>query len=179
MALQLSCQLRPLTANDSAIVWQMLMHAAHEPSLEAVQAQPALAVYAANWGRQGDLGVGAWVGDTPVGAAWLRLWQSDERGFGFVDERVPELAIALLPDFRNQGVGTQLLKELLHQACRHYSAVSLSVRANNPGIRLYERLGFIKMEGSERINRTGGISFNMIYQCFPPTNAVLAGASTP
>ncbi|HEY9738222.1 MAG TPA: GNAT family N-acetyltransferase [Trichocoleus sp.] len=176
-----SCHLRPLTADDSAVVWQMLMYAAHESSLEAVKAQPALVRYAADWGRLGDLGVGAWVGDMPVGAAWLRLWQGHERGFGFVDERVPELAIAVLPDFCNRGMGTQLLRELLRQASYHYLAVSLSVRANNPCVGLYQRLGFIKMEGSERINRTGGISFSMIYQFAPAANVVTppSKASTP
>ena len=45
-----------------------------------------------------------------------------------------------------------------------FEAVSLSVRGDNTAVRLYERVGFIKIPGSEILNRTGEISFNMIYK---------------
>jgi predicted N-acetyltransferase YhbS len=151
-----------LTTADGEIVWHMLMYAAHENSLDAVKDQPELARYAAGWGRSGDMGIVALQADEPVGAVWLRLWQGYSRGFGFVAEGVPELAIAVLPDYQNQGIGTQLLSRLLHSAREWYSAVSLSIRADNPAVRLYERLGFIKVPDSEVINRTGGISYTMI-----------------
>ncbi|MBD0267286.1 MAG: GNAT family N-acetyltransferase [Cyanobacteria bacterium Co-bin8] len=151
-----------MTTADREIVWQMLMHAAHESSLEAVKDQPALARYAAGWGRAGDMGIVALLQDQPIGAAWLRLWQGHNRGFGFVAEDVPELAIAVLPDYQSQGIGTQLLSRLLHSARGWYGAVSLSTRADNPAVKLYKRMGFVKVLDSEVINRTGGVSFTMI-----------------
>lgn len=154
--------LRPLTPEDGAVVWQMLMYAAHEASLEAVQTQPELARYAKNWGRSGDLGVGAIADDLPVGAAWVRLWSEADRGFAFVDPTIPELAMAVLPDSRGQGIGTKLLEGLLEAAQPLYPAISLNVRAENPVVNLYQRVGFVKIPGSEVINRTGGFSFNMI-----------------
>ena len=152
---------RPLTSNDETLIWHMLMLAAHEPSLDAVRSQAVLAPYAAGWGRAGDVGFVALDHDQPVGAIWLRLWTATSHGFGYVDEATPELAMAVLPDSQGRGLGTQLLALLLERVQGIYPAVSLSVRADNPALRLYERAGFIKIAGSEKTNRVGSISFNM------------------
>ncbi len=48
--------MRALTITDESIVWTMLIHAAHETSLESVQNQPFLSRYATGWGRAGDVG---------------------------------------------------------------------------------------------------------------------------
>lgn len=155
-------ELRQLTEADEPILWQMLMHASHEPTLESVKAQPYLARYAADWGCVGDLGFTALVSGVPVGAAWLRLWLGAGKGFGYVNDATPELALSVLPQYRGKGLGTRLLAQVLAAARGLYPAVSLNVRADNPAVRLYQRAGFIKVEGSEIINRTGGMSFNMI-----------------
>lgn len=144
-------------------MWQMLIHASHEITLESVKSQPYLARYAAAWGRAGDMGFVAIVDDNQwVGSAWLRLWTKDDKGFGYVDNATPELAMAVLSEYRGQGIGTQLLSSLLKAAQGVYPAISLNVRADNSVVQLYQRVGFVKIEGSELINRTGGISFNMI-----------------
>lgn len=140
----------------------MLMHAAHEPTIEAVKHQPALARYAADWGRRGDLGVVALVPGHAVGAAWLRVWTAADHGFGYVNDATPELVLAVLPTYRGNGVGTRLLMTVLHMAAQQFATVSLNVRATNPVVRLYERAGFRKVDGSELINRTGGVSFTML-----------------
>jgi hypothetical protein len=44
---------RSLTVADESIVWTMLIHAAYETSLEAVQNQLVLSRYAVDWGRSG------------------------------------------------------------------------------------------------------------------------------
>lgn len=153
---------RPLTSNDEALVWHMLMLAAHEPTLEATKSQAILAPYAEGWGQAGDTGFVALDRDQPVGAIWLRLWTATRHGFGYVDEVTPEMAMAVVPHYQGQGIGTQLLALLLEHVKDAYPAVSLSVRADNPALRLYERAGFINIAGSEKTNRVGSISFNMI-----------------
>jgi ribosomal protein S18 acetylase RimI-like enzyme len=153
---------RPLTLEDELIVWEMSRYAAHESSVESIQQQPYLARYALGWGRVGDVGCVGFEDMTPIGAAWLRLWLGEDKGFGYVRDEIPELAIAVVPDFRGQGVGTKLLKQILDIAKMTYPAVSLSVRANNPVLRLYERTGFLKIPGSDVVNRLGEVSFNMI-----------------
>jgi hypothetical protein len=75
---------RTLTVADESIVWEMLRYAAHEPSLESVRQQPYLARYALNWGRVGDLGYVAEQNTGSIGAAWLRLWLAEDRGFGYI-----------------------------------------------------------------------------------------------
>jgi ribosomal protein S18 acetylase RimI-like enzyme len=155
--------LRALTPQDQPIVWTMLMYAAHESSLESVQTQPTLTRYALDWGRSGDLGVVAELAEQAIGAAWLRLWSVD-RGFGYIEDAIPELAMAVAPNYRGQGIGTQLLDQLLTSAQTFYPAVSLSVRASNPALSLYQRTEFLKVTGSEVVNRTGGVSFTMLYR---------------
>lgn len=53
--------------------------------------------------------------------------------------------IAVLPEFRNQGIGSFVLKRLLEEAENKEKSVYLQVlKTNIPAIRLYERFGFEK-----------------------------------
>ena len=70
--------------------------------------------------------------------------------------------MAVLPNCRGQGIGTRLLMQVLEVAKDRFPAVSLNVRGDNSVVRLYERAGFIKVPGSDIINRAGGVSFNMV-----------------
>ncbi len=72
---------------------------------------------------------------------------SDDRPIGrlYVDRRPDEIRIvdiALLPEARNQGVGSSLVKELLAEARDAGKPVRIHVECNNPALRLYERLSF-------------------------------------
>ena len=156
--------IRPATAKDEPIVWEMLRYASHEPSVEFIRNQPNLACYALNWGRTKDLGCIAEKNKLPVGMAWLRLWLTETKGYAYVNDEIPELAIAVLPDFRGRGIGTDLLMQILEMAKAHYPGVSLSVRASNPVLSLYERVGFERVAGSEVINRVNEVSFTMMLE---------------
>ena len=99
--------------------------------------------YVRGWGRAGDTAVIALENGFPVGAAWFRLFTGAEPGYGFVDERTPELAIAVVPSKRGYGVGEELLVALVERArASGYEALSLSVEPGNPARKLYERHGF-------------------------------------
>lgn len=72
---------------------------------------------------------------------WLRLLIGEHKGYGYVDDETVELSMSVLPDYRGQGIGTQLLTHLFASECGR-SPISLSVSADNPAMRLYERFGF-------------------------------------
>jgi ribosomal protein S18 acetylase RimI-like enzyme len=156
--------IRALTREDSPTLWTMLMHAAHESSVATIQANPDLARYVKGWGRAGDMGRLAEQAGASIGAAWLRLWSADDHGYGYLAEDIPELAIALIPAARAQGIGTALLTQTLAMASNEFSAVCLSIRADNPALRLYQRVGFVPVAGTEVTNRVGSVSFTMLYQ---------------
>ena len=52
--------------------------------------------------------------------------------------------IALLPEYRNKGIGTLLMEELKKEAIRLNLPLVLRVESFNPAQRLYSRLGFVK-----------------------------------
>src|SRR5262249_43580664 len=60
-------------------------------------------------------------------------------------EDIRLIDIALLPEHRNAGIGTALIKDLLDEATRTERPLRLHVETYNPAYHLYERLGFKKI----------------------------------
>jgi ribosomal protein S18 acetylase RimI-like enzyme len=58
------------------------------------------------------------------------------------EDEIHVIDIALLPPFRNRGIGSQLLGEVLAEGARTGVKVTIYVEKNNPAKRLYQRLGF-------------------------------------
>jgi GNAT superfamily N-acetyltransferase len=52
--------------------------------------------------------------------------------------------IALLPEHRNSGVGTAIMKNLMEEARQINLPIVLRVEFFNPALNLYARLGFVK-----------------------------------
>jgi ribosomal protein S18 acetylase RimI-like enzyme len=120
----------------------MLAHA-YAWRVNAFEADIPLSRYVDNWGRAGDVAVIAHETGNRVGAAWLRLFKRTEPGYAFVDERTPELSIAVVPSRRRHGLGQELMDALLGAArAAGHHAVSLSVEADSPAVAFYERNGF-------------------------------------
>lgn len=131
-------------AQDVRFLRDMLHHAYYWKERAPDAGPGPVALYVKAWGRRGDTMVIAIDDGFPVGAAWFRLFTARQPGYGFVDERTPELAIAVVPSARGKGVGSALLEALLSRAREAgHEAISLSVDRNNAGaIRLYEQHGF-------------------------------------
>jgi ribosomal protein S18 acetylase RimI-like enzyme len=68
----------------------------------------------------------------PIGRLYVARWPDEIR----------IMDIALLPEHRNAGIGTSLLRELLAGGAATEKRVSIHVERFNPALRLYERLGF-------------------------------------
>lgn len=52
--------------------------------------------------------------------------------------------IALMPNYRNKGLGTRIIHTLQQQARGSGERLQLRVERNSPALRLYLRLGFIR-----------------------------------
>jgi GNAT superfamily N-acetyltransferase len=131
--------LRPVEIHDLRFLRDMLRHAYYWRIAE--DRERPVYRYVQNWGRRGDAGVIALEGAHPAGAAWYRLFDERAPGFGFVDERTPELTIAVVPNRRGHGTGKELLTALLDRArADGYEQISLS--AAREQVPYYEQFGF-------------------------------------
>ena len=110
--------------------------------------EPALQQYIKDFGmRKDDICLCADAAGKLVGAVWAR----DIDGYGNTGRGIPELALSLYPQYRGQGIGTQLLRQML---CllrdKEYRKVSLAVQKDNYALRMYQKAGFqIVSENSE------------------------------
>lgn len=73
--------------------------------------------------------------DRPIGRLYVARWEKEIR---IID-------IALLPAYRNGGIGRTILHDLLAEGTREAKRVTIHVEMFNPALRLYERLGFRKL----------------------------------
>jgi ribosomal protein S18 acetylase RimI-like enzyme len=158
--------LRPILTSDETFLWQMLFYAAHMDeetgkTVADARQNDALAKYVTAWGRPGDLGFVAADGTTQasIGAVWVRLYVGENKAYSSTADDTPELAMAVLPGYTGQGIGTRLLEAIIAAASAHYPAIALNVRADNPAFRLYQRIGFVVV--NEMVNRVGGLSYDM------------------
>src|SRR5581483_10579465 len=136
--------IRPAGTQDLPFLRDMLRHAYY--ARWGTEADVPLERYVAGWGRRGDNALVAIDEFQPVGAAWYRLFEQDEPGYGFVDEETPELTIAIVPSKRGRGLGEELLGSLLDAARKDgFARIIFSVVPDNPAIHLYEHHGFAKV----------------------------------
>lgn len=175
MSKKLSFSIREAEASDRDFLYEMLYQSIYVAPDEELPSRdvlrlPKIRQYVDNWGRKGDYGRVA-IEHTPeggnrrVGAVWMRFFPSEYPGYGFIDESVPELGIAVIPELRGRGIGSSLMKALLSRSRIQYPAISLSVDPENPAIYLYRRLGFIECGGT-------GTSLVMRYD-FPVTHEAM------
>lgn len=75
------------------------------------------------------------LGDTPIGRMLV-----DRSG-----DAIHLVDIALLTEYRNKHFGTRLIEGLLSEGAAKNKPVELSVFSGNPAVKLYERLGFSKV----------------------------------
>ena len=102
--------------------------------------QPDLQVYVKDFGKnKGDLCLVAQVRNKIVGAVWVRIMND----YGHIDNETPSFAISLLKEYRNHGIGTELMKQMLTKLkLEGYKQASLSVQKMNYAVRMYRRIGF-------------------------------------
>ena len=156
-------KIRAMKSEDYACLDEFLYQAIFIPEGEqlppqSIINQPEIFVYIKDFGTQpGDLGVVAEKNGRIVGAAWTRIIPA----YGHVDNETPELAVSILPEFRGQGIGSELMNNLFELLRGNgYKRTSLSVQKNNPAVRLYRRLGY-ELSG-ERLDHAGNEDYLMV-----------------
>jgi len=75
-------------------------------------------------------------GNCPIGRIYVA---SSPDGLNLMD-------ISLLPEYRNRGIGGELVKTVMREAEALRSSVTLHVEMDNPAQHLYRRLGFRDVE---------------------------------
>jgi GNAT superfamily N-acetyltransferase len=154
--------IRPAVQDDLDTLWRFLAIAAYEPDLKVARATPVVALHLAGWLRAVDFGFIAEQDGVAVGAAWARQFSIDEKPVFYVDAHTPEVSIGITENFRGAGVGVRLLTALRLEAARREVGLCLNVRDTNSAVRLYQKIGFQRANGTEVKNRVGGLSFGMI-----------------
>ena len=116
------------------------------PPYEIIK-QPELQVYVTDFGKQkGDMCYVAETDDKIVGAVWVRIMDD----YGHVDDETPSFAISLLKEYRGNGIGTELMKQMLTELkiCK-YKKTSLAVQKQNYAVKMYKNVGFEIVDENE------------------------------
>ena len=102
--------------------------------------RPELQVYISDFGkRKDDRGLVAEVDHRIVGAVWVRIMND----YGHIDDETPSFAISLYADYRNHGIGTALMREMLKLLKEQgYKQASLAVQKANYALKMYKKVGF-------------------------------------
>ena len=135
-----------LRSSEQKIVTDMLYYAMR---LNEVNKQlcdiPKLSIYEEFYGfTSKDLGLYALVDNQIAGAAWIRRLNADHGSNGYIDDRTPILNIAVIPDFRGQGIGSMMLEQLFIEAGALHEDISVSVISESSASHFYERHGFVR-----------------------------------
>lgn len=99
--------------------------------------------YYEDWGRPDDIGFAAVIDGRMVGAAWSRVKSCVTKEY----KEYPELAIGVLTDYQNQGIGSRLIKAVIETCRGKYPGIRLGV--NKKAVRVlsfYYKFGFVEYD---------------------------------
>ncbi len=116
------------------------------PSRDIIR-QPELQVYIKDFGKKkDDICYVAEIEHQIVGAVWVRMMDD----YGHIDDETPSFAISLLKEYRNYGIGTELMKTMLLKLKKTgYKQASLAVQKMNYAVSMYKKVGFEIVDENE------------------------------
>ena len=136
---------RPLQPSETELLKTFIYEAIFipegvEPPPFDIIYQPEIALYYEQFGTgSADNCIVAEMDGKVVGAVWTRIMND----YRHVDDQTPSFAISLLKDFRNQGIGTELMRRMLQLLKNQgYKQASLAVQKANYAVRMYKKVGF-------------------------------------
>lgn len=144
--------LRELKSEETILLRDFLYEAIFipegmDPPPRDIIERPELKLYYEDFGSgKADLCIVAEEDGKVVGAAWTRLMDD----YGHVDEETPSFAISLYKEYRGQGIGTRLMKDMLALLKdKGFKRASLAVQKENYAARMYEKVGFKTVDENE------------------------------
>ena len=144
-------KIREIRKNEYAILFDFLYEAIFIPEgmdkpPKSIIAQPELQVYIEDFGKEDDWSLVAEVKGKIVGAVWVRIMDD----YGHIDDETPSFAISLYEEYRNMGIGTALMRDMLEfLKNKGYRRTSLSVQKVNYAVRMYQKVGFEVVDENE------------------------------
>jgi len=142
-------QIRQLLPSEYYILEDMLYEAIFQPDENNLIPReiinlPEIYVFIDKFGeKKDDLCLVAEVDGKIAGAVWTRILSGEIKGFGNIDGETPEFAISLYKEYRNYGIGTQLMQHMISLLReRGYKQTSLHVQKENYAVKMYLKLGF-------------------------------------
>lgn len=136
---------RPLQPSETELLKTFIYEAIFipegvEPPPFDIIYRPEIALYYEGFGNgSADTCIVAEIDGKVVGAVWTRIMND----YGHVDDQTPSFAISLLKEFRNQGIGTELMRRMLQLLkTQGYKQASLAVQKANYAVRMYKKVGF-------------------------------------
>ena len=148
-------KIREIRKNEYLILSDFLYEAIFIPvgmdkPPKSIIEQPELQVYIEDFGKKDDWCLVAEVKRKIVGAVWVRIMND----YGHIDDETPSFAISLHEEYRNLGIGTALMRDMLEfLKNKGYKQTSLSVQKANYAVNMYRKVGFeiIREDGEEYI----------------------------
>ena len=144
-------RIREIRENEYYVLSEFLYEAIFIPEgtekpPKSIIEQPELQVYIADFGKSDDWCLVAEVKEKIVGAVWVRIMND----YGHIDDETPSFAISLYEEYRNMGIGTVLMRDMLEfLKNKGYKQTSLSVQKENYAARMYQKVGFEVIDKNE------------------------------
>ena len=136
---------RTLKNDETALLRDLLYEAIFipegmEPPAREIIEQPELKLYYDGFGTgKADYCIVADDEGKVIGAVWTRIMKD----YGHVDDETPSFAISLFKEYRGQGIGTKLMKDMLTLLKeKGYKRASLAVQKANYAVKMYKNVGF-------------------------------------
>jgi len=110
---------------------------------QSILKHPDLAKYFENFGADGEHALVAENAGIILGVIWGRNFDSKNKGYGYYADGYIELSMAVLLEYRKQGIGKELLSSFIKlEKSYNTKGLSLSVSKDNFAQHLYKEYGF-------------------------------------
>lgn len=111
-----------------------------DPPDRSILSAPELQIYIRDFGKYpDDRCLFAETDGHIAGAVWTRIMKD----YGHLDDETPSFAIALYPEYRGRGIGTELMRRMIAMLKdAGYKKASLSVQKENFAVKMYLDTGF-------------------------------------